>query len=342
MVRLDVWADLTCPWCFLGSLRLERALAMEERAEIEVVWRPFQLDPGARRPSERMAGPSAGTLTENADLLAELGPDFRYRPTWRANTFDAHCLLAAGYHEGGAPLQNRMARRLFVAHFGEGVDLADRAELVRLAAEAGLPDAGGLLNDPILSRYVREEVVRGLTIGVRAVPTFVIDHRAVAGAQEPAVLLDFLRGGQGEPARDAQPLAGTACSVPATTPQRVTPTGDPAEDYRRAQELLAGRDPLGAVALLEPLADDPAAQPLLARAYFASAQLGRAQNLLRRLTDERPTDDYAQFLLGRTLERRHQYREALTHMKLAAALAGQPDYTAGVTRLTERLARQAG
>ncbi|HEX5118410.1 MAG TPA: DsbA family protein [Pseudonocardiaceae bacterium] len=330
---LDVWADLTCPWCFLGSVRLDRALSLWQ-GEAEVVWRPFQLNPAARRPSERLVGPASTVLADHADHLAEL--DLPYRPTWRANTFDAHRLLAAGYEQGGAALQNRLARRLFVAHFAEGVDLADRAELDRLAAEVGLPDAGDLIDDPNLFRHVREELMRGLTIGVRAVPTFVIDGRAVAGAQEPAVLLDFLNGGL-SPADQAP--GGTACSVPSTEPPRIVPTGDPAEDFRRAEDLVAARNPLGAVALLEPMADQPAVRPLLARAYFASAQLGRAQHLLERLTDERPTDDYAHFLLGRTLERRHRYREALTHMKLAGALDNHPDYAAGVTRLTDRLAR---
>lgn len=87
---------------------------------------------------------------------------------------------------------------------------------------------------------------------------------------------------------------------------------------------MDNRNPLGAITLLEPMADQPAVRPLLARAYFASAQLGRAQRLLERLVDERPTDDYAHFLLGRTLERRNRYREALTHMKIAAALAPGP------------------
>ncbi|HEY1574739.1 MAG TPA: DsbA family protein [Pseudonocardiaceae bacterium] len=331
---LDVWADLTCPWCFLGALRLDRALSTWH-AEVEVVWRPFQLNPAARRPSERLAEPSPTVLADNADHLAEVA--LPYRPTWRANTFDAHRLLAAGYDQGGAALQNRLARRLFVAHFSEGVDLADRAELDRLAGEVGLPDAGGLIDGPKLFGHVREELLRGLSIGVRAVPTFVIDRRALAGAQEPAVLLDFLNG-RGSPAGQAP--GGTACSVPSTQAPRIVPTGDPAADYRRAEDLVAARNPLGAVTLLEPMADQAAVRPLLARAYFASAQLGRAQHLLERLTDERPTDDYAHFLLGRTLERRHRYREALTHMKLAGALAHHPDYTAGIARLTDRLARR--
>src|ERR1700743_764244 len=82
-VLLDVWADLTCPWCFLGALRLDRARSTWQ-AEIEVVWRPFQLNPAARRPSERLVESSPAVLADNAGLLAEVG--LPYRPTWRANT----------------------------------------------------------------------------------------------------------------------------------------------------------------------------------------------------------------------------------------------------------------
>jgi predicted Zn-dependent protease len=104
-------------------------------------------------------------------------------------------------------------------------------------------------------------------------------------------------------------------------------------------------DPTGAARLLEPIVDaepgNAAVRQLLARAYFHSAQLGRAEEQLRVLVDRDPSDHYAHHVLGRTLERVGRPAEALRHLRLAAAMrAEDDDYRTALRRVETRVARQ--
>jgi len=118
------------------------------------------------------------------------------------------------------------------------------------------------------------------------------------------------------------------------------------ENYRLAEEYLDSGDPRSAVRLLEPLvSDDPKDRPaqgtattavrlLLARAYFHTAQLRRAEQQFRLVLDRDPTDHFAHFALGRTLERQSRPDEALRHYRIAAAMTPSVEYDAAVTRLS--------
>jgi hypothetical protein len=110
---------------------------------------------------------------------------------------------------------------------------------------------------------------------------------------------------------------------------------------RLAEAYLDSGEALQALDMLAPLHDElagnQAGQLLLARAYYHSAQLGRAQATLERLVDSAPSDHYARFLLGRTLERRHQPDAALTHFRLAAAMATNPEYRERIEQVEARV-----
>jgi Tfp pilus assembly protein PilF len=135
------------------------------------------------------------------------------------------------------------------------------------------------------------------------------------------------------------------------------PTLTPVESFRMAELYLDVGDPRSAVRLLEPLVTDAATQTtstpsgstvttsggptgstaarlLLARAYFHTAQLRRAEEQFRRVLDLDPTDHFAHFALGRTLERQTRPEEALRHYRIAAAMTPSVEYEAAVTRLT--------
>jgi Flp pilus assembly protein TadD len=109
------------------------------------------------------------------------------------------------------------------------------------------------------------------------------------------------------------------------------------EDYRRATMFFESGDPLGAARLLEPIVEaeprNAAVRQLLARAYFNSAQLNSAEAQLRALIEHDPSDHYAHHVLGRTLERAGRFREALPHLRLAAAMKQHQDYTDALTRV---------
>jgi tetratricopeptide (TPR) repeat protein len=123
-------------------------------------------------------------------------------------------------------------------------------------------------------------------------------------------------------------------------PPVVFPGAGPESAYRTAFDLLVRRAPVEALQLLEPaLAEEPAntgLRMLRAWAYLMRAQLRRAEEELERLVEENPTDDWAQHALGRCLERQSRYAEALPHLRLAAAMSGDPDHGLAVLRV-ERL-----
>ncbi|MBQ1022466.1 hypothetical protein DDE19_31190 [Micromonospora ureilytica] len=113
-------------------------------------------------------------------------------------------------------------------------------------------------------------------------------------------------------------------------------------DYRRATMFFETGDPSGAARLLEPIIDaepgNAAVRQLLARAYFQSAQLNRAEEHLRELIERDPSDHYAHHVLGRTLERLNRHNDALRHLRIAAAMyAANDDYRAALERVETRL-----
>jgi Flp pilus assembly protein TadD len=115
------------------------------------------------------------------------------------------------------------------------------------------------------------------------------------------------------------------------------------EEYRRATFFFESGDPLGASRLLEPIVEaephNTAVRLLLARAYFNSAQLKGAESQLRILVEHDPSDHYAHHVLGRTLERAGRFREALPHLRLAAAMKTQSDYADALRRVEEWLGK---
>ncbi|MER5335146.1 tetratricopeptide repeat protein [Micromonospora sp. NPDC002717] len=114
-------------------------------------------------------------------------------------------------------------------------------------------------------------------------------------------------------------------------------------EYRRATMFFEAGDPTGAARLLEPIVaaepDNSSVRQLLARAYFQSAQLSRAEEQLRELVDRDPSDHYAHHVLGRTLERLNRHTDALRHLRIAAAMhSGNDDYRTALDRVQARVA----
>ncbi|HEX5597851.1 MAG TPA: DsbA family oxidoreductase [Micromonosporaceae bacterium] len=320
-MRIEIWADVVCAWAYIGKRRLERALATFEGGPVDVVWRPFRIDPAAPVPAEPMAEvlqdplvdaalqQCAPDLTpaENRVRVAEiaaaegLGP--RWGAAWRANSHDAHRLLALAYDSGGAKLQDAVTEQVMKAHFIDGLDISSPAVLHRTAAAAGFPDGAALLDGGAGEELARELVLRGKAMAVASSPTLVANGIALRGAQSPEVIGAFLRDAAGRTRRQL--------------PEEV-------ERFRLAESLLDLGDPLGALTLLRPLiddhGDDRGVRLLAARAYFHSAQLNRARQLLESLVVAAPDDSYVQLLLGRVLQRQGHHEQAGTYLRVAAAM----------------------
>lgn len=203
-VRIDVWSDVICPWCYLGARRLDRALdQLGWRDEVEVHWRAFQLDPSAsaepgdlRRALERKYGPGAfDSMTRRLTALgAAEGIDYRFDRALRVNTLDAHRLLAwAGTL--GTEEQGALGDRLFRAYFTEGANVADHDALARLAGESGLDadEAAEVLATGAFAGDVQADLDAARDRDIHGVPNFVIEDRlSIPGAQEVETMVMLL------------------------------------------------------------------------------------------------------------------------------------------------------
>jgi predicted DsbA family dithiol-disulfide isomerase len=195
-MKVDIWSDVVCPFCYIGKRRLEEALeAFAHRDEVEVVWHSFQLDPAAPaiaqgRTVDKLAAKYGMTLEQAvaaqeslAANAATVGLDFNWQETKSGNTFDAHRLIHFAATLGRA---DAMKERLLRAFFTEGEQIGDREVLVRLAGEAGLDEdqAEAVLESDRHADDVRADIAQAQAYGIRGVPFFVIDGKyGISGAQ---------------------------------------------------------------------------------------------------------------------------------------------------------------
>lgn len=202
-MKVEIWSDIACPWCYLGKHRFEAALSQfEGREDVEVSYRAFQLDPAAppTQPgtlnetlSKKFNVPLAQAEAMNAQMtergVAD-GVEFHFDRARPANTFDAHRLVHfAGAQGKGA----EMKERLFEAYFRDGLVVSDAATLVGLAAELGL-DAKPVVASGEFGDSVRLDMDQARELGISGVPFFVFDQTyGVSGAQTAEVLLQALR-----------------------------------------------------------------------------------------------------------------------------------------------------
>ena len=204
-MRVDIWSDFACPWCYVGKRRFEAALAaFPHRESVDVHWRSFELDPRAPRLRDgdriehlaakyRIPRDEAEVMDRRiTEAGRSAGLDLRPDRTRGGNSFDAHRLLhlAAGHGRVDA-----VKERLLRAYFTEGEPIGDSATLARLAVEAGLPAAevDDVLAGDRYAEAVRADEATARAYGATAVPFFVIDETyGIAGAQPSEVFANVL------------------------------------------------------------------------------------------------------------------------------------------------------
>jgi len=208
-VKVEIWSDVVCPWCYIGKRRFEAALErFAHRDEVEVVWHSFQLDPTTVSVTAAGEGPSHAELLASkygmtraqaeaaianvtAAAAAE-GLDYHLDVSLRSNTFDAHRLVHLGAEHG---VQGAVKERLLKGYFTDALPVGDRDTLVRLAAEAGLDpeDAAAALDSDAYADAVRADEAEARALGITGVPFFVVDRKyGVSGAQPADQLLAVL------------------------------------------------------------------------------------------------------------------------------------------------------
>lgn len=213
-ITVDVVSDVVCPWCYMGQKRLDRALAFVPQIDVEVRWRPFQLDPTV---------PDGG-VDRRQYMLAKFGSEQRIREMHARivplgavegiafdfdaikvapNTLDAHRVVRwAG--ASGNKVQNDLVRGLFSLYFEKGGNLADHSVLAEAAGEAGMDAAvvAAMLATDADRDAVSAEVATASRMGITGVPCFLLESKyAVMGAQEAEALADAIRQVAGAKAR---------------------------------------------------------------------------------------------------------------------------------------------
>jgi predicted DsbA family dithiol-disulfide isomerase len=205
-MRVEIWSDVVCPWCYVGTRRFEEAVErLGDGADIEVVHRAFELDPTVPAEGMDLAGylarkfGGADRLHQVRDRLdhagADVDIDFRWDGKRRVNTFDAHRLTAWALDSAGVRTQHALHQRLFRAYFTDNNDVADHVVLARLAGEVGLDvdAAAEVLATGGYAGTVRAEELRAAELDIHAVPTFVIEGRwAIPGAQDVETFAELL------------------------------------------------------------------------------------------------------------------------------------------------------
>ena len=231
-MRIDIWSDVVCPWCWIGKHRFQRGLELmgADAPQVEVHWHPFLLDPDASTtpvPLREAYAVKFGGIERTNQMLAQtqaaaqgegLPMDFDEGQV-KVSTLPAHRLL---WLAGQSGVQEQVGEALFRAHFAEGRNLADPQVLADAAAAGGIPAErvqALLASDEGLAE-VRAGIGQAQALGIQSVPTFVINGKyAVQGGQPPEVFAEVLRKIAAEQApaapsdKDEQACGPDGCSV---------------------------------------------------------------------------------------------------------------------------------
>lgn len=195
-MKVEIWSDIACPYCFLGKKRFDIALQqLPFKDDVEVVWRSFELDPNAKEAykeskyellaekydqSEEWAKLLCESLTEQGK---EIGIEFNFDTNKVTNTFDAHRLLQLAKEHG---LADSLKEKLLTEFFSHGALLADHQTLTDIAIASGLTEqqVSQVLSSQQFGEAVREDESIAAEIGIQSVPFFIIDEAyGMEGAQ---------------------------------------------------------------------------------------------------------------------------------------------------------------
>ncbi|MEJ7912002.1 MAG: DsbA family oxidoreductase [Chitinophagaceae bacterium] len=229
-MKVEIWSDIVCPFCYIGKRRFEQALErFSDKEQVEVVWRSFQLDPDmqyvpGQSVHEYLGRRKGGTTADGkqmndsmAGMAKEVGLEYNFDKAIINNTMDAHRLLHLAKTKG---VQNEMKERLFAAYYTEGRNIGDEATLVELGEDVGL--VGAEIRNTLQSDAYRQEVMldqyEAQQVGVRGVPYYVFNNKyAVSGVQPADIFAQVLD----KVKEEEKPLAEASLNSGYCTPEGV-------------------------------------------------------------------------------------------------------------------------
>lgn len=205
-MRIDIWSDYACPFCYIGKRKLEKALEeFKGKEDIEIVWRSFQLDPTAKDSTDidmvsglakkyNMSIEKAQEMIDQMNNMAkEVGLNYNFKDMIETNTMKAHRLAT---YAKEFDLMGEMNERLLKAHFIDGINIGDIEVLGNLAEEVGLnkEDVINMLNSDKFIKEVEMDRYEAQQLEINSVPFFVFDNKyGVQGAQPTEAFIDVLK-----------------------------------------------------------------------------------------------------------------------------------------------------
>lgn len=206
-MKIEIWSDIMCPFCYIGKRHLEKALeTFSARDQVEIEWKSYQLDPTIPLSFEEPVGVYAyladrkGWSLEQSkqmhdrvvEMAATVGLEYNFDRAVVANSLYAHRVIQLAKEKG---LDDAIEEIFFRAYFTDGKDLASVATLVALGEEAGLEaeEIRAAIGSEELAYRVSQDIQEGVNLGVRGVPFFVFDRQyGISGAEPIQVFIDTL------------------------------------------------------------------------------------------------------------------------------------------------------
>lgn len=222
-LKVEIWSDVMCPFCYIGKRKFEAALGQfAHKDHVEVTWKSYQLNPHVRTDPQKnihqyLAEVKGWTLQRAqemndyvTDMARGVGLEYRMDDAIIANSFDAHRLSHMAKAEG---LQNEAEEKIFAAYFTDGKNTADSNVLADIGQSIGLDKEKVLemLGSSDYSKEVEQDIREAMEIGIRGVPFFVLDRKyAISGAQESNAFLQALNQAWQEYSKTHPAIAGEA------------------------------------------------------------------------------------------------------------------------------------
>lgn len=227
-MKVEIWSDIACPFCYIGKRKFEHALVgFEQKDEVEVVYKSFQLDPNAPQNTtetmNQMLAKKYGQSIEQVEQMQkqvtaqanEVGLDYHLNDAKMTNTLDAHRLIHLAKEKGK---MSEMKEQLLKSYFVEGKHVGEIESLIDIAATVGLDkeEVTSVLASNQYKKEVEQDMQEGVQLGVQGVPFFVFNRKyAVSGAQSSNVFSEVLTKVI-EEEKQSQPLnvvkQGDACT----------------------------------------------------------------------------------------------------------------------------------
>lgn len=223
-IKIEVVSDVACPWCYVGSKRLDKALAMVPEIGVDITWQPFQLDPTVPaegrelKPYYEAKFGSEEKALEVFEHMQRVGEDenieFDFLKMDKTmNSLPLHMLMHEADKDGK---KAELKHRFFKAYFEDATDLTKRENIIEIMAEFGwsAEKVNEVLDNQILMTEVQDKIRYYQSRGVSGVPFFIFNEKyGVSGAQPPHVLADTLRQIQQEMLAETPIAAGDSCDV---------------------------------------------------------------------------------------------------------------------------------